>query len=75
MNIGTIKESFIARLHNGDRLVLAGLLLEFIRVQDMTVYVKKAEKNKGRHLELERRQNATEHRMWNCSTPVHCACL
>ncbi|RYX90873.1 MAG: ligase-associated DNA damage response DEXH box helicase [Comamonadaceae bacterium] len=45
--IGTIEESFIARLRKGDCFVFAGRLLEFIRVQDMTAYVKKAEKNKG----------------------------
>ncbi|MDB5890425.1 MAG: lhr [Polaromonas sp.] len=45
--IGTIEESFIARLRQGDCFVFAGRLLEFIRVQDMTAYVRKAEKNKG----------------------------
>ena len=45
--IGTIEESFIARLRKGDCFVFAGRLLEFIRVQDMTAYVKKAEKSKG----------------------------
>ncbi len=45
--IGTIEESFIARLRKGDCFVFAGRLLEFIRVQDMTAFVKKAEKNKG----------------------------
>ncbi|MDO9404957.1 MAG: ligase-associated DNA damage response DEXH box helicase [Polaromonas sp.] len=45
--IGTIEESFIARLRKGDCFVFAGRLLEFVRVQDMTAYVKKAEKNKG----------------------------
>ena len=45
--IGTIEESFIARLRKGDCFVFAGRLLEFIRVQEMTAYVKKAEKNKG----------------------------
>ena len=45
--IGTVEESFIARLRQGDCFVFAGRLLEFIRVQDMTAYVKKAEKNKG----------------------------
>jgi ATP-dependent Lhr-like helicase len=45
--IGTIEESFIARLRKGDCFVFAGRLLEFIRVQDMTAYVQKAEKHKG----------------------------
>ena len=45
--IGTIEESFISRLRKGDCFVFAGRLLEFIRVQEMTAYVKKAKKNKG----------------------------
>ena len=45
--IGSVEESFIARLRKGDCFVFAGRLLEFIRVQDMAAYVKKAEKNKG----------------------------
>ncbi|MBG9388134.1 ligase-associated DNA damage response DEXH box helicase [Caenimonas aquaedulcis] len=46
-NIGTIEEGFIARLHKGDCFFFAGRLLEFIRVQDMAAYVKKATKRKG----------------------------
>jgi ATP-dependent helicase Lhr and Lhr-like helicase len=45
--IGTIEESFIARLKKGDCFTFAGRILEFIRVQDMAAYVKRAEKNKG----------------------------
>jgi ATP-dependent helicase Lhr and Lhr-like helicase len=45
--IGSVEESFIARLRKGDCFVFAGRLLEFIRVQDMAAYVKKAEKSKG----------------------------
>jgi ATP-dependent helicase Lhr and Lhr-like helicase len=45
--IGTIEESFIARLRKGDCFTFAGRILEFIRVQDMAAYVKRAEKNKG----------------------------
>jgi ATP-dependent helicase Lhr and Lhr-like helicase len=45
--IGTIEESFIARLKKGDAFTFAGRVLELIRVQDMTAYVKRAEKNKG----------------------------
>ena len=45
--IGTIEESFIARLKKGDCFTFAGRILEFIRVQDMVAYVKRAEKNKG----------------------------
>lgn len=45
--IGTIEESFIARLRPGDCFVFAGRVLEFVRSQDMAAYVKKATKNKG----------------------------
>ena len=46
--IGSIEEGFIARLRAGDCFVFAGRLLEFVRTRDMTAYVKKADKNKGR---------------------------
>jgi len=45
--IGNIEEGFIARLRKGDCFFFAGRLLEYIRTQDMTAYVKKAEKHKG----------------------------
>jgi ATP-dependent Lhr-like helicase len=45
--IGTIEESFIARLKQGDAFTFGGRVLELIRVQDMTAYVKKATRNKG----------------------------
>ena len=46
--IGSVEEGFIARLRAGDCFVFAGRLLEYVRTQDMTAYVKKAEKTKGR---------------------------
>jgi ATP-dependent helicase Lhr and Lhr-like helicase len=46
-NLGTIEEGFIARLRKGDCFFFAGRLLEFIRVQDMAAYVKKATRKKG----------------------------
>jgi ATP-dependent Lhr-like helicase len=46
-NIGTIEEGFIARLRKGDCFFFAGRLLEFVRVQDMAAYVKKATRRKG----------------------------
>jgi ATP-dependent Lhr-like helicase len=46
-SLGTIEEVFIARLRKGDCFFFAGRLLEFIRVQDMAAYVKKATRNKG----------------------------
>ncbi|CAG0945997.1 hypothetical protein GPROT2_03512 [Gammaproteobacteria bacterium] len=45
--IGTVEEGFIARLKQGDCFLFAGRLLEYVRTQDMTAYVKKAERGKG----------------------------
>ena len=45
--IGVMEESFIARLRQGDCFVFAGKVLEYIRTQDMTAYVKKATKQRG----------------------------
>lgn len=41
--LGSVEESFIARLKKGDCFVFAGRTLEFVRVQDMTAYVRRAE--------------------------------
>jgi ATP-dependent helicase Lhr and Lhr-like helicase len=46
-SIGTIEEGFIARLRKGDCFFFAGKLLEFVRVQDMAAYVRKATRLKG----------------------------
>jgi ATP-dependent Lhr-like helicase len=40
--LGTVEESFIARLSPGDRFVFAGTPLEFVRVRDMVAYVRRA---------------------------------
>jgi ATP-dependent Lhr-like helicase len=45
--IGTVEEGFIARLKAGDCFLFAGRLLEYVRTQDMTAYVKKAQRGKG----------------------------
>ena len=45
--LGSVEESFIARLNKGDCFVFAGRLLEFVRVHEMTAQVKKAVKPKG----------------------------
>jgi ATP-dependent helicase Lhr and Lhr-like helicase len=46
--LGTIEESFIARLTPGDVFSFAGMNLEFIRVREMTAYVQKSRtKKKG----------------------------
>jgi ATP-dependent Lhr-like helicase len=47
VNIGTIEEGFIARLRKGDCFFFAGKLLEFVRVQEMAAYVRKATRGKG----------------------------
>jgi ATP-dependent Lhr-like helicase len=46
-SIGTIEESFIARLSKGDKFTFAGRVLEFIRVREMTAYVKPAKSVRG----------------------------
>nr|MBF0682433.1 ligase-associated DNA damage response DEXH box helicase [Pseudomonas sp.] len=38
--LGSVEESFIARLSPGDCFLFAGRLLELVRVQEMTAYVK-----------------------------------
>ena len=45
--LGSVEESFIARLSPGDRFVFAGKPLEFIRVRDMKAWVKRASSVKG----------------------------
>ncbi|MEY4428342.1 MAG: hypothetical protein RLZZ182_1031, partial [Pseudomonadota bacterium] len=44
--LGTVEEGFIARLRKGDCFVFAGRTLEFVRVQDMTAYVRRSEGRK-----------------------------
>ena len=38
--LGNVEESFVARLSPGDTFIFAGQLLEFMRVENMTAYVK-----------------------------------
>ncbi|WP_370262874.1 ligase-associated DNA damage response DEXH box helicase [Limnobacter sp.] len=45
--LGTIEESFIARLKAGDCFSFAGRVLELVKVRDMTAYVRKAARNKA----------------------------
>ena len=44
-SLGSVEESFIARLRPGDRFVFAGRLLELIRVKELTAIVKTASAN------------------------------
>jgi ATP-dependent Lhr-like helicase len=43
--LGSVEETFVARLKPGDRFLLAGKLLELVRVRDNTAYVKKGRGN------------------------------
>lgn len=45
--LGTIEESFIGRLKPGRRFSFAGLVLELVRVRDMTAHVRRAKKLSG----------------------------
>ncbi len=45
--VGTVEESFIAKLKPGDTFLFAGRWLEYIRLKELTVYVRKSKKNKG----------------------------
>ena len=45
--VGTIEESFIARLRRGDRFRFGGRVLELMRVQDMTAFVSPANGRDG----------------------------
>jgi ATP-dependent helicase Lhr and Lhr-like helicase len=45
--LGTVEESFIARLKQGDCFVFGGRVLEYVRTQDMAAYVRKATGKRG----------------------------
>ncbi|MCE7041048.1 ligase-associated DNA damage response DEXH box helicase [Dyadobacter sp. CY312] len=45
--IGSIEENFATRMKAGDTFYFAGMSLEFVRIHEMTVTVKKAEGKKG----------------------------
>ncbi|MEO7495512.1 MAG: ligase-associated DNA damage response DEXH box helicase [Massilia sp.] len=45
--IGTVEESFISRLKAGDHFLFGGRILEFIRVHEMTAFVKRATGSRG----------------------------
>lgn len=44
-NLGSIEENFVANLRKGQKFMFAGRILEFVRLHDMTAYVRAA---KGR---------------------------
>lgn len=45
--LGSVEESFIARLKPGDRFIFSGKPLEFVRVRDMKAWVRRASSSKG----------------------------
>lgn len=45
--IGSVEESFISRLKAGDHFLFGGRVLEFIRVHEMTAFVKRATGSRG----------------------------
>jgi ATP-dependent helicase Lhr and Lhr-like helicase len=45
--LGHVEEDFIARLNPGDAFIFAGRVVEFIRVREMTAYVKRATKKRN----------------------------
>ncbi len=45
--LGTIEESFVARLKPGDKFVFAGRVLEFVRVRDMVAWVRLSNSRTG----------------------------
>ncbi|MFC5513801.1 ligase-associated DNA damage response DEXH box helicase [Massilia jejuensis] len=45
--IGSMEESFISRLKPGDHFLFGGRILEFIRVHEMTAFVKRATGKRG----------------------------
>ena len=46
-SLGSVEESFVARLKSGDRFVFAGTPLEFVRVRDMKAWVRRAPNVQG----------------------------
>jgi ATP-dependent Lhr-like helicase len=45
--IGSVEESFISRLKQGDHFLFGGRVLEFVRVHEMTAFVKRASGSRG----------------------------
>lgn len=45
--LGTVEEAFLSRLRPGDRFRFAGRLLELVRLQDMTAYVRSVKQGDG----------------------------
>ena len=46
-SLGSVEENFVSRLRRGDRFRFAGKLLELVRLEDMTAYVRRAKTGEG----------------------------
>lgn len=46
-SLGTVEESFVARMKEGDRFIFAGKPLEFVRLRDLTAFVRRARHAEG----------------------------
>jgi len=45
--LGTVEESFVSRLNPGDKFIFAGKPLEFVRVRELTAWVRRAKGSSG----------------------------
>ena len=45
--LGTVEESFVSRLAPGDTFFFSGQALEFVRIRELTAWVRKAKKREG----------------------------
>ncbi len=45
--LGTVEESFVSRLTPGDTFFFSGQALEFVRIRELTAWVRKAKKREG----------------------------
>jgi ATP-dependent Lhr-like helicase len=45
--LGTVEERFVARLRKGDSFVFGGRVLEYVRMRDMTLFVRLGRRRKG----------------------------
>ncbi len=43
-SLGSLEENFVSKLKSGDTFYFAGKILQFIKIRDMTLYVKKSSK-------------------------------
>lgn len=46
-NVGSVEENFVSRLSAGDHFILAGKLLEFVKLHNMVAYVKRGKGKKA----------------------------